>query len=385
MNFIQKYVDYASEFTDAPKIIHYRTALMLISSTIQRNLYLVQGHKWIYPNLFMLIIAPSSFYRKSYSISIAEDIIREIDPTILMPNEFSREKIVEMMQRQPTGLFTMYEFSNFMGMCSRDYMAGTVSMITELFDSPLEYRREIKEKTYIIERPFLNILGASTIDWLEATIKEKEITGGFLPRFLIVTAPRKDKIVAFQPESDKVKRAELVSILKEYALLSGKMWFNSKAIAFYEKWYIDYENYYGHDEVMLTGFYTRLTEYAKKFAILLNIDAGKGMEIGEDIVRDSCSMAKGFAEETKDLILHGFSISKFDSERNKVENIIKKNKKISRSDLLRKSKISSFELSRIIQTLIESEKIEENKQEFVNVQGAGREISSYQWLHNEDN
>lgn len=385
MNFIEKYVDYASEFTDAPKIIHYRVALTLISTCLKRNLYLIQGHKWLFPNLFSIIIARSSFFRKSYSLSIAEDILREIDPRFILPSEFSRERFVQDLHEQPNGLLCLYEMSNFLEMSTRDYNAGTISLLTELYDNPPLYERKTLKGTITIEKPFVNILAASTLDWLVRSLKSSDVTGGFFPRFLIILAGEKTKSIPFQPEANQLKRQNLIDMLKEYELLSGKMWFNSEAIKEYEKWYINYEKRFENENPMLSPFYVRLTEYAKKFAMILNVDYGKGLEIGKEVVKDACNMALGFAEETKCLIQDKISVSRFDMELKRVEELIKNGKMIGRSDLLKKTKISSKYLNDILKTLLESEKIEEIKENFNNSQGADRERTKYQWLHNEDN
>src|SRR3990167_5799800 len=200
MNFVEAYVQYAEQFTDSPPILHHRVALSVLSTVINRNVWLSQGHKKIYPNLWMLIIAPSSFYRKSYTLSIGEDLVREIDTSLVLPREFSHEKLIESLQEQPHGMLIFYEFKTFMGLMERDYMSGTKSLITELYDCPLLYdRKTIKGGTTSIREPFLNILAASTMDWFVSSIKDDDMAGGFLPRFLIVTAPKKDKILPFQP------------------------------------------------------------------------------------------------------------------------------------------------------------------------------------------
>src|SRR3990167_3041207 len=231
--FIERYTTYASEFTDAPAVIHQRIVLVILSTVINRNVFLPQGYKPIYPNLWMVIIAPSSFYRKSYSIGCAENIIRLVNTDLILPREFSAEALVETFSEQSKGLLISYEFKTFMGLMSRDYMAGAQALITELFDAPEIYNRKLISKNIVIKEPFLNILSATTVDWLRNSLKEDDLAGGFLPRFLIVTAPEKSKILAFQPKADLGVRNYLIQILQGMSEIKGEAAFNPQAREFY--------------------------------------------------------------------------------------------------------------------------------------------------------
>ena len=188
MSFIDDYVEYAVEFTDAPVILHHRIAMSLISTVVNRKVWIVQGMKRIYPNLWTLIITPSSFFRKSYSMEIAEDLLREAAPMLLLPKEFSHERLIEMLQERPQSLMVFDEFKNFLELMKTTYAALSKGVITSLFGCPSVYDRSTKTKEVRIENPFLNILTASTIDWIKNSVNEDDVAGGFMPRFLIVLA-----------------------------------------------------------------------------------------------------------------------------------------------------------------------------------------------------
>lgn len=371
MSFIQNYVSYAEEFTDAPKVFHHRIAMAMVSTCLNRKVYLVQGAKRLYPCLWTLLIAGSSFYRKSSSIWVGEDILREVNKKYIFPKEFSREKFVkDLAEVNSKGLLIMYEFKTFMGMLSRDYMAGTQSLLTEIYDCPPDYDRKTGSTDIKIIEPFVNIVSASTIDWLVSSIKDEDMAGGFLPRFLIVTAPPKDKIIAFQPEAHQGKRSLLIQTLEKINHVEGQVRFSQKAIELYTSWYIDFETKCNALPKSLSPFYARLTDYAKKFAIIFTIDRqldelevmnqnGNYIlrhDVSEQDCRLACNLAEGYAEEITELIADQISFTQYDKEMKKVERILKdaRGQKISRMELCQQTRIRKKMLDEVIDHLFEA-------------------------------
>lgn len=375
MSFIKNYCEYAEEFTDAPKVIHHRVAMSLISTCLNRKVYLVQGAKRLYPCLWTLIIAGSSFYRKSSSIWIGEDILRAVDKKYLFPKEFSREKFIkDMAEIQSKGLLVMYEFKTFMGMLSRDYMAGTQSFLTEIYDCPPDYDRRTGANDLKVIEPFINILSASTVDWLVSSIKDEDMAGGFLPRFLIVTSPPKEKIIAFQPEAHQGKRDLLIQTLDKINHIEGLMTFSKEAIQVYTDWYVEFEKKCNTLPKNLSPFYARLTDYAKKFAMIFSIDRQLDEldvmnqngnywlrhDVSASDCRTACNLSEGYAEEITGLIANEISFNYYDKELKKIEKIFRasKGKRISRMELCQESRIRKKMLDEVLDHLIESDFIE---------------------------
>lgn len=385
MSFIDKYVDYASEFTDTPPVFHQRVALSVLSSTVNRNVHIRQGNKDISPNLWMVLIAPSSFYHKSTAVFIGNDILNQINPDLVYPDEFSHEKLLEIMSKKPKGVFTIHEFKSFMGLMSKDYNSGLKSVITALFDSPPKYTREIKgkaggENSITIENPFLNILGASTLDWFVESLQDGDIMGGFLPRFLIVPfRGRKAKTIAFQPADDKTKREKVIEELRTIAQVHGEMKFSTEAIDYYKKWYLDYEKKMdGKDR--LSAFYTRIASYALKFAMLLALDKRQELKITEEDCKEACSLADCFTREVAKLVEDEIS-RKTDPKRQKVEDTIRDARGfgISKTNLIRDTRFRVKDLDAILETLKVGEFVYEKPLTNEGLTGAAGSKKMYYW------
>ena len=102
---------------------------------------------------------------------------------IILPNDFSREKLIENLGKQPAGIFPVYEFGEFMSKFNRDYMLGVKEFLADLWDSPSQYKRSLKGCDVTINNPAISLLGATTIEWLEDKLTQSDLRGGFFPEY----------------------------------------------------------------------------------------------------------------------------------------------------------------------------------------------------------
>lgn len=380
MSFLDEYCNYACEITDSPRNMQYYTALSVLSTIINTNIYIKKGIKDVYPNLWMILVAPSSFYRKSYTLSIAEDLIREVDEELVFPREFSPEAFLEILQEKSKGVFISYEFKTLIDIMDRSYMSGMKSMLTELYDCPYVYDRKIKDKEIVIRNPFLNILSASTLNWLENTICEEDVLGGLIPRFLIVTATKKDKIIPIQPTYDKIKRDQLVSFLRRVMDIKGEMMLEPEAREYYCQWYINHEKFCSDSFVSISPFLSRLSDYALKFSMISAVESRLSLLITKQDCVFGCKIADYFSRNIIRIFDEEISMNPKERERRKIEKIIRDHsKEISKELLLRKTRILIKDLNPILDTLVQSNKVEKKSDRVYTTRGNYVTKETYQW------
>lgn len=202
--------------------------------------------------------------RKSTAIDVGTSLLRKVKYKYLAPQRMGREAFLEEMiaANQPdldeigdienlidrmddldggTSEFTAHasEFVDFMGQGDKDYLM----MFTTLYDNLPEYKNpKITRKSVVINKPTVNLLGASTPENLNMVFPANMMDTGTLRRFLFIHGdPVKEKILipsgSLCPENEK----ELVEHLAKVRELRGVMRLDDTAHQLLEGIYKMYE------------------------------------------------------------------------------------------------------------------------------------------------
>jgi len=372
-NFIENYITYAQKMTDAPAFFHEAMAWMCVSTVVHRKVYLDTGFR-TYPNLWLVLLAPSSRFRKSTSLSIAESILDRIgrpcnsnDHVVgvpctdihryVYPNDFSKEQLFSMLARQPSGLFLYSEVASLISTLNSNYNMGTMSLLTDLFDCPHIRERELRAEKFTIKDAYLNIGSASTIDWLSAVAKEEHFRGGFLSRFLYVVCQTKeeDRSPFDNAEPDIQATNQLVSQLRGIAQLAAsgaKMEATKNAIKTYD------EHYFGTKMAKIGNLLTPLLErhnvYILKLSILFALNRNSLTVEVEDVTRAIDNVTECLSK-LSDAFHTDFAFNPHQKDMIKITGILRsEGKRLMRSDLLYRSHMSKTYFDRTIETLIEN-------------------------------
>ena len=212
-DWLSQYTAWASRIgNQTPVMFHQAAGIWLLAVAIARRLYVTAP--WgvrIWPNLYMMLVADTTFYRKTTAFKLAEGIIREAMPHMLMPTPGSPERFQEALSgrlpgnyRELTyaqqellsrargfaaqrGLFKD-EIAGLFGAFNRkDYMFGMKDLIMELYDCPDYSDKDTQTGLTIVENAALSILGVTTPAGLSAAISPADWSNGLLPRFLLLT------------------------------------------------------------------------------------------------------------------------------------------------------------------------------------------------------
>lgn len=359
-DFTTEYREWAETFTDAPPQFHHYAALWAVSTIVGRNVYIRLGDYTVSPNLWMVLVAPSSFYRKSTAIGISARMVREVNPRLIMPNEWTQEAFLAMLQKQPHAALVAYEFKSLLSMMARTYNIGAMPLLTELYDCPdLFLRRKGVEKEieFRIEKPCLSILGASTMEWLTSCIESGDISGGFLSRFVFVSADSKPKDMPFPPPADMEKRQALVASLAGMCAAQGEAHYTEAAKAHYTAWYERFCKQADRVSEHLRAFYPRLTIYAHKFAMLGSVMAGRFPDISLEDSQEGCLIAENLAQEVAAMGQEGLGSGGADywsKARTKVLRCISRNPGIDYRRLMQNTGLSARVMREVIEALEDS-------------------------------
>ncbi|MEL6526011.1 MAG: DUF3987 domain-containing protein, partial [Chloroflexota bacterium] len=212
-SWLQRYMDWAGRTgNQTPMIFHQAAGLWLLSTAIGRRLYgeAPWGVK-LYPNLYLMLIAGTTFYRKSTAYKLAEQVARESIPHMLMPTPGSPERFQEALagrlpsnfdkltkpqqerltRAQPfaaqRGLLKDEVAGLFGTINKRDYMTGMKDLLMELYDCPDYFDKDTQSGLNIVENAALSILGVTTPAGLGSAVSHTDWANGLLIRFALLT------------------------------------------------------------------------------------------------------------------------------------------------------------------------------------------------------
>jgi len=225
-DWLSQYTSWASAAgNQTPIIFHQAAGIWLLSIAIARRL--VVEAPWgirLYPNMYMMFVADTTYYRKTTAFKLADSVIRDTIPHMLMPTPGSPERFQDALAgRLPSnfkdltyeqqgllskaqafaaqrGLFKDEVAGLFGAFNKKDYMQGLKDLIMELYDCPDYADKDTQSGLTIVRNAYLSILGVTTPAGLSAAVNTTDWDNGLLPRFLMLT-----------PETDYKERPTLES------------------------------------------------------------------------------------------------------------------------------------------------------------------------------
>jgi len=212
-DWLQQYMDWSGTTgNQTPMIFHQAAGLWLLATAVGRRLYgeAPWGVK-IYPNLYVMLVAGTTFYRKSTAYKLAEQVARAAIPHMLMPTPGSPERFQEalagrlpgnfdkLIQEQRERLTKAQPFAAQRGLLKdevaglfgainkRDYMVGMKDLLMELYDCPDYFDKDTQTGLNIVENAALSILGVTTPASLSCAVSTGDWDNGLLIRFALLT------------------------------------------------------------------------------------------------------------------------------------------------------------------------------------------------------
>ncbi len=203
--WIKDYWEFIKDSTDAPDINHLIAALVGISTVVGKSVYFCSGDDIIYPNLYVCLIGPSSTSRKTTTIKPINKILWRINPKYLCADSGTPEGFLDELNEKRQALLIKHEFGAFLSASSKiKYLTEWKPLLTELYDCPQIYTRKIRQNEFSITEPFINLFGATTVDWFKS--KPEDFGSGFLARILFIPPDKPKLAIALPPKTDTDKR-----------------------------------------------------------------------------------------------------------------------------------------------------------------------------------
>lgn len=212
--FIDHYVEFGRKDAPmSPPIFHQSYALAILSTAIARRVYISVGTDKIFPNLYMLLSAPSTLYTKTTGYKSAMKLLDTAGLShLLLPDGVTPQSLITELSNRPQGNFNDWdkddkdewqkerlfagqrawwidEAARLLAQFQQKHLADLLPIVLRLY----ECEAKIKVSTQVrgretVRNSYLTICGPTTPAALRPHLKTLDYwTNGLFARFLLVT------------------------------------------------------------------------------------------------------------------------------------------------------------------------------------------------------
>lgn len=275
-NFISLLLQLTKEY-ESPGSFWKWSAYATLSGVLRDNVYKRQGASYIYPNIYILLLADSSVHRKGKPVDTCEILLSAINNTKLITGSASIQAVIDELARVETdaktgkihksgsGLFLAQELSAALVEDPR-----AIKILTDIYDyKPMGYSvRLISRANAKIDKLVLSLFAASNEALLRDLYNNTAIYGGLLARTFLVLPNEfrpSNSLWEIKP-NDEFK--DCITQLKEIIQLRGEFTFEDDAQKEYTAWYNPFrESYRNKNEK--SGVVGRIHTGVLKISMLL--------------------------------------------------------------------------------------------------------------------
>lgn len=213
--FYSEYISLFEDCSDAPTEFILTSLLPSLGAAISSSRWISWGNKNIYPNIWTMLVGPSTLVRKSTSINIGlhfnnERDVKQVGRSYILPNDGSFAALLAVLEREKQGVLKHSEVASLIEGMGKGYNNNMKSLFTDFFDVPGVHKIHLKgEEDLIIERPIFSMATGTTINWLKQNITRNDCESGFLARFLFCVRDRRKKSIAVPAVPDPKKMEDM--------------------------------------------------------------------------------------------------------------------------------------------------------------------------------
>jgi uncharacterized protein DUF3987 len=266
--WIREYIEWTRK-TEPPTVFHFFCASVAIGATLGRKVFFDKGAYQVYPNLCVMLIAPSGRCRKTSAANLSVSLYSKAGGSLLA-DKSTPEALIDALKEQANALIYAAELSAFLG--KQKYNEGMIPLLTALFDCPEEFvAKTIGRGSTTLTGVALSSIMCSTLDWLQTGIPSDAFGGGFMSRFLFVVQESTDRCFPIPPPLDKEIKANLIYRLAGLRNVHGEVRRTKTAEDWYDHWYRTRATIMVSGERQFAGYYERKPDHILRLAIIMKL------------------------------------------------------------------------------------------------------------------
>jgi hypothetical protein len=297
-DWLESYLVYTNN-SEPPELFHTWTAISTVAAALERKCVMYWGPLRFYPNMYIVIVAPSGKARKGTAMSYGKDMLSRLG-VHMAAESITREALVrEILNSFDTTIneatsemthhssITIYapELVVFLGYNQQQLMMD----LTDWYDcghgpeGKWTYRTKTQGTDELIG-VWVNLIGATTPDLLRSSLSMDAIGGGLTSRIIFVYEEDKRKSVAapFLTNAERQIGEDLYYDLEQIHMLSGQFKASRAFLDLWIDWYNRQSSAPIFNEPHLLPYCERRPVHVMKLSMILN-----AMRTDDMIITDS--------------------------------------------------------------------------------------------------
>ncbi len=357
----------ATRGIETPTHMCFWSAVWVISSVLKRDAFFKWFPDPLYPNFFIVLVAPPRICAKSTAVRqfgekilmgftkyYADPIVRFVKEINLLRSKSTPEAMevaLEPIEGQVIGkgskaiamsrgsqvAIVVSELATFLG--KQKYNEGLITKLIDLYDcKDDDDSRTISRKTVVFKDIYVTLIGATTIAGINESIPESAMSGGFVSRIILVHSaeptrsfPEPRAVIGGPTREELMKRLAWIANNAQ-----GEYYFSEEAKEYYDKFYHKRWEDLKKLEAGDLDLRARHDIHLRKLALILKAQRyEKGLEITLEILKEAEQILEVTYEGAKG-ITRDVGANLYTKSYIRVKEIIKKRGKITRRQLIQR-------------------------------------------------
>lgn len=313
-DWIDGFMEY-SENSEPPASFRLWTAISVLSAALQRKCKLEWGSLTFYPNMYVILVAPSGKARKGTAMGFGTEFLEQISVR-LAAESTTREALIlalkeatDNIQITP-GILEFHssltvmapELTVFLGYNNHTLMSD----LTDWYDCRSRWIYRTKHMgTDEINGIYVTLFGATTPELVRTTLPLDAIGGGLTSRMIFVYESKKGKVVPDPFQSDEALKLKqrLKVDLERIHTLKGVFKVTKGFVEKWTEWYCAQEDNPPFNDHRFSGYIERRPNHAMKLSMIVNASRTDQMII----TKDDLERAIAILEFTEKKMVNTFS------------------------------------------------------------------------------
>ena len=374
---LSEYVRLTSAAIPAPKAYHVLCCLSLLSNLLTENVCLHLKSGPIFPNLYTMLLADTTWTYKTTSMAKMLGILDKVYPDSLIGSGGSPEGLFYALSERSgrSSLFWKDEAVGFFYEAGqKNYMAGMLDSLTKFYDCQSEarvlagdQRQNQTVRTIYIRDPRLSLMVGGTLTRFFDVINEDRIMDGFLPRFLFSvkegSAANLRPLEVATPSYNRDADLLLQNVMAMYLVRERELTTEQSVLDMHKEYMMElvtseYATFAGRD---FGGVYNRLAISVLKVAIILAcVEQKKRVKLKMKHLDNAILLAQDW-KQSVDYIIKTVGKPAKERQYDKVlEFLLDNGGTTTQATLMKVFHLENRDIKRVIETLLQREMIQTN-------------------------